>query len=113
MTPPTAFLACPASAAKTASAILARYPHLEDIPPVGAKWDIPGLRHVPRLAETLAENLELAYLFRRIATIECDVEVGAVDEWLWRGPTARFATTCEKLGSKSLAGRAARAGKGR
>jgi 5'-3' exonuclease len=107
------FPGLPGFGAKTAAAILASYPHLEDIPPLGAKWEIPGLRHVPRLAETLAENLELAYLFRRIATIEYDVDVGAVDEWQWRGPTDRFAAACEKLGSKSLAGRAVRAAKGR
>ena len=69
--------------------------------------------HVPRLAETLAENLDLALLFRRIATVERDVDVGSVDDWRWTGPTDRFAAVCEKLGTKSLAGRAAWAAKGR
>ena len=67
------FPGLPGFGAKTASAVLARYEHLEDIPSAGAQWDVPGLRHVPRLAETLAENFELALLFRRIATVECDV----------------------------------------
>ena len=107
------FPGLPGFGAKTASAVLARYEHLEQIPPVGAQWDVPGLRHVPRLAETLAENFELALLFRRIATVECDVEVGKVDEWRWTGPTDRFAATCETLGSKSLHGRALRASQGR
>lgn len=107
------FPGLPGFGAKTASAVLARYEHLEDIPSAGAQWDVPGLRHVPRLAETLVENFELALLFRRIATVECDVAVGTVDDWRWTGPTSRFAETCEKLGSKSLHGRAMRAGKGR
>ena len=93
--------------------MLAKYVHLDEIPTVAAQWDVPGLRHVPRLAETLAENLDLALLFRRIATVECDVEVGSVDDWKWTGPTARFAAVCEELGTKSLAARAARAAKGR
>src|SRR5262245_27830810 len=107
------FPGLPGFGAKTAAAVLARYEHLEEIPSVGAQWDVPGLRHVPRLAETLAENFELALLFRRIATVERDVEVGNVDDWRWTGPTDRFAATCEKLGSKSLPGRAMRAAKGR
>ncbi len=100
------FPGLPGFGAKTASAVLARYGHLEEIPTAGAQWDVPGLRHVPRLAETLAENFELALLFRRIATVERDVDVGAVDDWRWTGPTPRFAEMCEKLGSRSLAGRA-------
>ena len=107
------FPGLPGFGAKTASAVLARYIHLDEIPTVAAQWDVPGLRHVPRLAETLAENLDLALLFRRIATVEYDVDVGSVDSWRWSGPTARFAAVCEKLGTKSLAARAARAAKGR
>ncbi len=107
------FPGLPGFGAKTAAAVLARYIHLDEIPTVAAQWDVPGLRHVPRLAETLAENLDLALLFRRIATVEYDVDVGSVDSWRWSGPTARFAAVCEKLGTKSLAARAARAAKGR
>ncbi len=107
------FPGLPGFGAKTASALLARYEHLEEIPRGGAQWDVPGLRHVPRLADTLAENIELAYLFRRIATVECDVEVGNVDGWRWTGPTERFAVVCEKLGSRSLNARAQRAARGR
>jgi 5'-3' exonuclease len=106
------FPGLPGFGAKTASAVLARYIHLDEIPTVAAQWDVPGLRHVPRLAETLAENLDLALLFRRIATVEYDVDVGSVDGWRWSGPTARFAAVCEELGTKSLAARAA-AAKGR
>ena len=71
------------------------------------------MRSAANLAKTLADNMDLALLFRRIATVECDVPVGTVDEWRWTGPTSRFAETCEKLGSKSLHGRAMRAAKGR
>ncbi|HTN80633.1 MAG TPA: 5'-3' exonuclease H3TH domain-containing protein [Acidimicrobiales bacterium] len=107
------FPGLPGFGAKTAAAVLAKYPHLEDIPRHGAQWDVPGLRHVPRLADTLVESFELALLFRRIATVERDVEVGTVDDWRWTGPTERFASVCERLGSKSLHGRALRAAKGR
>ena len=82
-------------------------------PPARRAVGCPWARHVPRLADTLAESFELALLFRRIATVERDVEVGTVDDWRWTGPTDRFGEVCEKLGTKSLEGRARRAAKGR
>ena len=48
-----------------------------------------------------------AYIFRRIATTETDVEVGTVDDWEWRGPTPEFAGWAERLGEPRLAERAA------
>ena len=36
-------------------------------------------------------------LSRRIATLEQDVPVGKVDDWEWRGPTARFAKVAEEI----------------
>ncbi len=94
--------------AKSASAVLARYGHIEDIPDHAGQWDVPGLRGAPKLAATLAEQRDLALLFRRIATVDTSVEVGTVDDWRWAGPTARFATVAEGLGAPELAGRAER-----
>jgi len=97
----------PGWGAKSASSVLARYGHLENIPGRAGQWDVPGLRNAAVLAKTLAEERELAVLFRRIATTELDVPVGTVDEWEWKGPTDAFADICERIDAPNLVKRAA------
>ena len=92
--------------AKSAAAVLARYGHIEDIPHSPGQWDVPGLRGAGKLAAQLRGDFELALLFRRIATIETDVDVGTVDDWEWHGPTDRFAAVAEQIGAPNLALRA-------
>lgn len=92
--------------AKSAAAVLLRYGHLEDIPDAAGQWDVPGLRGAPNLARTLSTQRELAYLFRKIATVDTSVDVGAVDDWRWSGPTAMFEEAAEALGAPQLSARA-------
>ena len=94
--------------AKSAAAVLAVYGHLEDIPPAAGQWEVPGLRGAAKLSSTLQSQLDLAVLFRRIATVECDAPVGSVDDWLWTGPTERFEEVAATIGAPALAGRARR-----
>ncbi|MGZ5380162.1 MAG: 5'-3' exonuclease [Mycobacterium sp.] len=94
--------------AKSASAVLAKFGSITEIPASSGDWGLPGLRGVEKLAVTLRDNLELALLFRRIATIEVDVAVGTVDEWKWQGPTDAFASVAERLGAPHLVERAQR-----
>ena len=68
------------------------------------------MRGTVQLASTLRSQIELALLFRRIATVELDVDVGTVDEWWWTGPTPRFGAIAHRLGAPELVGRAERAG---
>jgi 5'-3' exonuclease len=96
----------PGWGAKSAAAVLSRYGHLEDIPDRAGQWDVPGLRNAAVLAKTLAEERELAVLFRRIATTELDVPVGTVDEWEWKGPTDAFAEIAERIDAPNLVKRA-------
>jgi len=100
------FPGLPGWGAKSASLVLARYGRLEDIPPEAALWDVAGLRGAAKLSATLQESMELAVLFRIIATVDRDVPVGTVDDWEWRGPTPEFADACERLGVPALATRA-------
>jgi 5'-3' exonuclease len=92
--------------AKSAAAVLSRYGHLEDIPRHAGQWDVPGLRSGATLAKTLADDMELALLFRRIATVELDVPVGTVDDWRWTGPTDAFPDVCKRIGAPGLVNRA-------
>jgi 5'-3' exonuclease len=94
--------------AKSASAVLARYGHLEEIPDRAEDWDIPGLRGAAKLAETLRTQREGAELFRLIATVVRTVDVGQVTEWKWQGPTADLREIMTDLGAPELADRAER-----
>jgi 5'-3' exonuclease len=98
----------PGWGAKSAAAVLARHGHLELIPERIGEWDVPGLRGAEKLAAALRDGRELAFLFRRIATVERDVEVGCVDDWCWQGPTDAFGEVAEALGAPEVATRAAR-----
>ena len=98
----------PGWGAKSTAAVLARYGHIEAVPEHAGQWDVPGLRGAPKLAAALAEQRELALLFRRIATVDASVDVGTVDDWRWAGPTARFAEVATALGAPELVRRAER-----
>lgn len=92
--------------ARSASSVLARYRHIEEIPSAAGQWDVSGLRSAEKLATTLRENMELALLFRHIATVVTDIDVGTVDSWAWRGPTDAFTAMAEGLAAPELARRA-------
>jgi len=97
----------PGWGAKSAAAVLARYEHLEHIPKLAGEWDVE-VRGALRLATTLAEQRELAALFRRIATVRTDAPIGVdVDGMRWRGPRPDFAAWAARLGAPALQERAA------
>jgi 5'-3' exonuclease len=96
----------PGWGAKTASAVLARYGRLESIPRLAIDWDVP-VRGAVKLAATLAEQRDLALLFRRLATLRADAPVGTnVAAWEWRGPRASFEEWAERMGQPALHERA-------
>ena len=70
------FPGLPGWGAKSAATVLAKFGSIEAIPASSGEWGLGGLRGAEKLAVTLRDNLALAVLFRRIATIETDVEVG-------------------------------------
>lgn len=100
------FPGLPGWGAKGASTVLAKFGSIERIPATSAEWGLGGLRGAEKLAVTLREQMAEALLFKRIATVETDVEVGRVDDWRWTGPTPEFATRCAHLGAPELAIRA-------
>ncbi len=92
--------------AKSASALLARFGTLDAIPASAADWGLPAIRGAEKLAASLQSNLELALLFRRIATVVTDIDVGTVNDWRWRGPLEGFEALAEQLGAPQLVSRA-------
>lgn len=102
------FPGLPGWGAKSASAVLAVYRHVDRIPDRVEDWDVPQLRGAAKLASSLADNRELAALFLKIATVVTTVPVGRVDDWKWNGPTADFSVFCADLGVPRLAERVAK-----
>src|SRR5205823_14777886 len=67
------FPGLPGWGAKSVAIVLARYGHLEDIPPLAASWDLgTGGARLEKLAGVLRERMDLAVLFRDIATLRPD-----------------------------------------
>jgi 5'-3' exonuclease len=102
------FPGLPGFGAKTAATVLARYGRIEAIPDDPKAWEVPGLRGVDRLAATLAAAREVAARFKVLATLRTDADVGAVDDWEWRGPSDELAAWCERFDSPRLAARVAK-----
>lgn len=96
------FPGLPGWGAKSASLVLAKYGHIEDIPSSAGQWDVPGLRGAAKLSATLQAQFEDAVLFRKIATVDVELDVGAVDDWEWHGPTPELAEIGERIGAPGL-----------
>lgn len=82
---------------KTAAQVLARYPHLEDIPRDGG-WDVP-VRGAAKLAEILAAQWDDALLYRTLATLRTDAPIAcAPADLVWRGVDGpALAALCDEL----------------
>lgn len=99
------FPGLPGWGAKSASAVLARYGHIESIPADVSAWDVQ-VRGAAKLSATLNEQVELALLFRRIATIALDAPtMQSVDELRWVGPTPEFAALAERIDATRMMSR--------
>lgn len=88
--------------AKGTSTVLAKFGHIEDIPVSAADWGLTSLRGAERLATALQDNLDDALLFKRIATVVTDIDVGAVPDWLWHGPEPEFEELSARIGAPHL-----------
>ena len=92
--------------AKSAATVLARYPHLEDIPDDAKAWDVQ-VRGAARLAAALAGSREEAALFRDLATLRTTLPVfKTVDVLRWTGPEPRFFDLCARMSASGYFKRA-------
>jgi 5'-3' exonuclease len=88
---------------KTAAALLARHPTLEEIPLDPAGWP-PSIRGAARLAETLRFRRDDALLYRKLATLVRDVPLReTLGELAWKGvDPVRFPAWCDAVGARGL-----------
>ena len=95
------FPGLPGWGAKSAAAVLAKFPTLEAIPDSPLEWEL-NLRNASRLSATLEQHRAEAILYRRLATLNIDADLGATgspDDLEWLGvPRGRFVTLCDELG---------------
>lgn len=102
------FPGIPGWGAKSAAAVLARYGRLEDIPGDPREWGL-GANRAARLAESLAQQREDAFLFRRLATLREDAPVReTLGDLEWRGAFERLKEICHQLGDDRLVERISR-----
>jgi 5'-3' exonuclease len=72
--------------AKSAALALSRFGHLEEIPRTAAAWDVK-LRGLESLLEELRTHEEEVLLYRTLATLREDVDLGqSLDDLRYRGP---------------------------
>lgn len=87
---------------KSSATVLHYYRSIEMIPDDSARWEV-AVRGSEKLASTLADQRDLALLFKQIATVRTDAPVATnVDELAWMGPTAAFEEFCTANRMESL-----------
>lgn len=88
--------------AKSTAEVLARYPHLELIPPDVAQWAVRP-RSADRLAAALRAAGDEVRLYRTLATLRTDVPLPELEALEWRGvPRERFVAWCRAVGQQRL-----------
>jgi 5'-3' exonuclease len=86
---------------RSASLVLARYRHLEEIPDDACEWDI-AVRGARGLAASLKQRRDEARLFRELTTLRSDVPLREeLAELRWRGARrASLEELCRELGDR-------------
>ena len=105
------FPGIPGWGAKSTSAVLWRFEHLEAIPDDAGKWRLktitPG--RAARLAETLAGRRDEAALYRKLATLWKDAPLQErLSDLKWQGAHVRLKKFCRELGDQRIPERVTR-----
>jgi 5'-3' exonuclease len=91
----------PGWGAKSAAAVLAAFGHLDAVPDSVLDWGV-DVRNASRLSATLEAHRSEAVLYRTLATLNRDSDLGAtrsLDDLAWPGvPRTEFVALCEELG---------------
>jgi 5'-3' exonuclease len=83
--------------AKSSSAVLAKFAHLESIPTDWREWRV-NAANASALADTLFRELDRALHFRRLATLRTDIVLfNDIEQLRWNGPTSAFAEFATRL----------------
>ena len=89
--------------AKSASTVLAKFVHIEEIPDNHEEWSVK-VRGGATLAHNLSEHRNDAMLYRTLATLRTDVPIGeSLEDLEWTGPDRpALEALCNELGERTL-----------
>jgi 5'-3' exonuclease len=93
----------PGWGAKSASAVLARFEHLESIPDDAGQWRVKSISpgRSASLAESLTQRRAEALLYRELATLRTDVPLTEkLNDLKWQGAYERLKKLCHTLGDE-------------
>jgi 5'-3' exonuclease len=94
----------PGWGAKSAAAVLARFQHLERVPPDSRDWHV-NAASAATLSATLERNRDLVMLFRDLATLRTDIPLfESIDDLRWSGPTREFAGLAARFDAAVVSG---------
>ena len=83
--------------AKSSAAVLAKFVHLESIPPDSRDWHV-NAANASALADTLRRERDSALLFRTLATLRTDIALFEdVDQLRWNAPNPAFEALATEL----------------
>ena len=95
----------PGWGAKSSAAVLAKYVHLETIPPDWREWHV-NAANAGALARTLSNERDRAILFRTLATLQTGIVLfDDVDELEWHGPRPGFEGLGARLDAATAGGK--------
>jgi|SRR5579859_959729 len=100
----------PGWGAKSASAVLSRFEHIEKIPDDARSWDVKAIApgRATSLADTLAHHRPEALLYKRLATLRQDVPLQErLGDLQWRGAHSSLKALVKALGDERIAARVA------
>jgi len=98
----------PGWGAKSTSAVLSRFEHLESIPDDPLELGV-SLGRAARLTESLAQRRSEALLYRQLATLRKDVPLQEkLSDLKWQGARDRLKEICHELGEKQIPKRISR-----
>jgi 5'-3' exonuclease len=99
------FPGIPGWGAKSASAVLVKYKHLESIPDQAAKWRVPSISagRAITLAANLSTRRDEALLYRKLATLRDDVPIQEkLPDLEWKGAWQELRRLCSIMGEERL-----------
>lgn len=95
----------PGWGAKSTSAVLSQYEHLESIPKDPLKWKVSSVSpgRAASLAESLSQRREEALLYRELATLRADVPLEEkLSDLKWQGAYPRLKKICHEMGDERI-----------
>lgn len=101
----------PGWGAKSTSAVLAKFKHIESIPDDAGKWRLKSITpgRASSLTESLFQRREEALLYRQLATLRTDVPLKEkLSDLKWQGAHERLKKVCQKLGDERIPERVTR-----